>query len=83
MQKIIREYTREAGVRNLEREITSVCRKLVKRVVDKGKEHGERVTPKNLESYLGIAKFRRSLIDKNEEIGASIGMAGPSSAGSS
>ncbi len=75
MQKIIREYTREAGVRNLEREITSVCRKLVKRVVDKGKEHSERVTPKNLEGYLGIAKFRRSLIDKNEEIGASLGMA--------
>jgi ATP-dependent Lon protease len=75
MQKIIREYTREAGVRNLEREITSVCRKLVKRVVDKGREHGERVTQKNLEGYLGIAKFRRSLIDKAEEVGASVGMA--------
>ncbi len=75
MQKIIREYTREAGVRNLEREITSVCRKLVKRVVDKGKEHGERVTSKNLEGYLGIAKYRRSLIDKAEEVGASVGMA--------
>jgi ATP-dependent Lon protease len=75
MQKIIREYTREAGVRSLEREITSICRKLVKRVVEKGKEHGERVTPKNLESYLGIAKYRRSEIDKNEEIGAATGMA--------
>jgi ATP-dependent Lon protease len=75
MQKIIREYTREAGVRSLEREITSICRKLVKRVVEKGKEHGERVTQKNLETYLGIAKFRRSEIDKNEEIGAATGMA--------
>jgi ATP-dependent Lon protease len=75
MQKIIREYTREAGVRSLEREITAICRKLVKRVVDKGKEHGERVTPKNLEAYLGIAKFRRSTIDKDEEIGAATGMA--------
>jgi ATP-dependent Lon protease len=75
IQKIIREYTREAGVRALEREITSICRKLVKRVVEKGKEHRERVTPRNLETYLGIPKYRRSEIDKNEEIGAAIGMA--------
>ena len=75
LQKIVREYTREAGVRNLEREITSVCRKLVKRVVEKGKEHSERVNPKNLESYLGIPKYRRSIIDKKDEIGASLGMA--------
>jgi ATP-dependent Lon protease len=75
MQKIVREYTREAGVRNLEREITSICRKLVKKVVQKGKGHRERVTPKNLESYLGIPKYRRSEIDKKDEIGAAIGMA--------
>ncbi len=75
IQKIIREYTREAGVRNLEREITSICRKLVKKVVQKGKEHSERVTPKNLETYLGIPKYRRSEIDKKDEIGAAIGMA--------
>ncbi|MEW5902688.1 MAG: S16 family serine protease, partial [Acidobacteriota bacterium] len=75
LQKTIREYTREAGVRSLEREITSICRKLVKRVVQKGKEHSERVTPKNLEAYLGIPKFRRYGIDKKDEIGAAIGMA--------
>ncbi len=75
LQKIIREYTREAGVRNLERELTSVCRKLVKRVVQKGKDHSERVTPKNLETYLGIPKFRRSVIDKKDEIGETLGMA--------
>jgi len=75
LQKIVREYTREAGVRSLEREITSVCRKLVKRVVDKGKDHKERVTPKNLEGYLGIPKYRRSEIGKKDEIGASLGMA--------
>jgi ATP-dependent Lon protease len=75
MQKIIREYTREAGVRNLEREITSICRKLVKRVVQKGKGHSERVTPKNIETYLGIPKYRRSGIDKKDEIGGAIGMA--------
>jgi len=75
LQKIVRDYTREAGVRNLEREITSVCRKLVKKVVEKGKGHSEKVTAKNLETYLGIPKYRRSEIDKKDEIGAAIGMA--------
>jgi ATP-dependent Lon protease len=73
--KLIRSYTREAGVRNLEREITSVCRKVVKRVVEQGKDHREKVTPKNLEGYLGIPKFRRSEFDKKDEIGVGIGMA--------
>jgi ATP-dependent Lon protease len=73
--KLIRQYTREAGVRNLERELTSICRKVVKRVVTKGQGHKERVTPKNLESYLGIPKFRRAELDKKNEVGVSIGMA--------
>jgi len=75
MLKLVREYTREAGVRNLEREITSVCRKVVKKVVLQGREHKEKVTPKNLEAYLGIPKFRRSEIDKQDEVGVSLGMA--------
>ena len=73
--KLIRSYTREAGVRNLEREITTVCRKIVKRVVQEGKDHKEKITPKNLEGYLGIPKFRRSEFDKNDEVGVSTGMA--------
>ena len=75
IQKIIREYTREAGVRNLERELMSVCRKVVKKVVSKGKDYSETVTPKMLEKYLGIPRFRRLEIDKNDEIGGAIGMA--------
>jgi ATP-dependent Lon protease len=75
MLKLVREYTREAGVRNLEREITSVCRKVVKKVVLQGRDHKEKVTPKNLEAYLGISKFRRSEIDKQDEVGVSLGMA--------
>jgi len=75
MLKLVREYTREAGVRNLEREITSVCRKVVKKVVLQGRDHKEKVTPKNLETYLGIPKFRRSEIDKQDEVGVSLGMA--------
>lgn len=73
--KVIREYTREAGVRNIEREITSICRKVVKKVVSKGKSYTEKVTHKNLEKYLGIPRFRRSEIDKKDEIGVAIGMA--------
>jgi ATP-dependent Lon protease len=73
--KLIREYTREAGVRNIEREITSICRKVVKKVVSKGKSFSEKVTHKNLEKYLGIPRFRRSEIDKKDEIGVAIGMA--------
>jgi ATP-dependent Lon protease len=73
--KLIRGYTREAGVRNIEREITTVCRKVVKKVVLKGKTHREKVSPKNLESFLGIPKFRRSEIDKKDEVGVSVGMA--------
>ena len=73
--KLIRGYTREAGIRNLEREITTICRKVVKRVVQKGKEHSEKVTPKNLEAFLGIPKFRRSEFDKHDEVGVATGMA--------
>jgi ATP-dependent Lon protease len=75
LQKLIQEYTREAGVRSLEREITSICRKAVKRVVQKGRGHRERVTEKNLEDYLGIPKFRRQIIEKTDEVGVAIGMA--------
>jgi ATP-dependent Lon protease len=75
LMKLVQEYTREAGVRSLEREITSVCRKVVKRVVQKGAQHRETVTPKNLESYLGIPKYRRMLVDKKDEVGVAVGMA--------
>jgi len=74
-KKLIREYTREAGVRNIEREITSLCRKVVKKVVSKGKDFKEKITQKNLEQYLGIPKFRRPEVDKKDEIGEAIGMA--------
>lgn len=75
LKKLIREYTREAGVRSLEREITSICRKVVKKVVSKGKDYKEVVTPKKLEKYLGIPRYRRSEIDKKDEVGAAVGMA--------
>ncbi len=75
LKKLINDYTREAGVRNLERELTSLCRKTVKKVVAKGKDHSEYIPPKKLEQYLGIPRYRRSGIDKKDEIGVAIGMA--------
>ena len=75
IQKIIREYTREAGVRSLEREIKSICRKIVKKVVTKGKTYKESISPRNLENFLGIPRFRRTEINKKEEIGVAVGMA--------
>ena len=73
--KLIREYTKEAGVRNIEREISSICRKVVKKVVSDGRSYSEKVSPKNIEKFLGIPRFRRSEIDKKDEIGVAIGMA--------
>ncbi|MGB4704135.1 MAG: endopeptidase La [Candidatus Saccharicenans sp.] len=73
--RIIREYTREAGVRNLEREITSICRKVVKKVVTKGKDYHEKITPKSVENYLGVPKYRRLQIDRQDEVGVALGMA--------
>jgi len=75
IMKLINDYTREAGVRSLEREITSICRKVAKKVVTSGKDHMEKVTVKNLEAYLGVPKFRRSAMDKVDEVGVAIGMA--------
>ena len=73
--KLINDYTREAGVRNLEREITKICRKVVKQVVVKGRDHKDKVTVKNIEAFLGVAKFRRTAVDREDEIGVALGMA--------
>ncbi|MDD8025832.1 MAG: endopeptidase La [Acidobacteriota bacterium] len=75
LAKLIDDYTREAGVRNLEREITRICRKVVKRVVEKGRDRKEKVSVNNLEGYLGVPKFRRPAMDREDEIGVATGMA--------
>jgi ATP-dependent Lon protease len=72
---IIRGYTREAGVRNLEREIGNVCRKVARRVVTNGVEHKEEITAENLESILGVAKFRHSQVHEKSEVGLVTGLA--------
>jgi ATP-dependent Lon protease len=71
---IIRRYTREAGVRNLEREIATVFRKIAKAVVE-GKAKNKVITPENIAKYLGPAKFTSSLAEKKNEVGMATGLA--------
>ncbi len=75
LTEIIRAYTREAGVRNLEREIGNVCRKTARRVVENGAKHKEAITAENVHEFLGIAKFRDSQVHEKSEIGLVTGLA--------
>jgi len=72
---IIRRYTREAGVRNLEREIASICRKVAKNIVEKGKDTRVKITSQNIQKYLGIPKFRYGKAEKNNGAGIATGLA--------
>ncbi|MGB2798515.1 MAG: endopeptidase La [Dehalococcoidia bacterium] len=71
---IIRNYTREAGVRNLEREIGSVCRKVAMKVAQ-GATRKTTITPKKLNQYLGPYKFRYEVAEKGDEVGVATGLA--------
>ena len=74
LREIIRAYTREAGVRNLEREIGNVCRKVARKVVGDNK-HVEPVTLESLSTLLGVAKYRDSQVQEKSEIGLGTGLA--------
>jgi ATP-dependent Lon protease len=74
LREIIRAYTREAGVRNLEREIGNVCRKVARKVVGNDK-HTESVTLESLSTLLGVAKYRDSQVQERSEIGLVTGLA--------
>jgi ATP-dependent Lon protease len=73
--EIIRNYTREAGVRNLEREIGNVCRKVARRVVKDGGKHKEELTAANIHEFLGVARFRDSEVHEKSEVGLVTGLA--------
>ena len=75
LRGIIQRYTREAGVRNLEREISSICRKIARRVVVQGKGFTEEMTPEKLSEYLGVPRFRSTLAEEKNEIGIATGLA--------
>ena len=72
--QIVRLYTREAGVRNLEREIASICRKVAKEVVE-NPDKKVKITGQNLGKYLGIPRFRYGTTEKDNEIGVATGLA--------
>ncbi|MBS4022968.1 MAG: endopeptidase La [Dethiobacter sp.] len=74
LRKIIRQYTREAGVRNLERKIASICRKTAKEVVRDKKKYSA-VTVQSVNKYLGIPSFRYGLAEKEDEVGVATGLA--------
>ena len=71
---IVRYYTREAGVRNLEREISKLSRKSVTKIVKNEQKH-IKVTMENLEDFLGVKKFRFGLAEQNDQIGVVTGLA--------
>ncbi|MGE0483278.1 MAG: endopeptidase La [Gammaproteobacteria bacterium] len=75
IREIIRYYTREAGVRNLEREIATICRKVVKGILQKPAEKTVQVTPKVIDKYLGVKKFRYGLADSEDRVGQVTGLA--------
>jgi ATP-dependent Lon protease len=75
LRQIIRGYTREAGVRNLEREIGNVGRKVARRVVKNGAGHSEIITGQNIGDILGVPKFRDSQVHEKSEVGLVTGLA--------
>jgi ATP-dependent Lon protease len=75
VRDIVRHYTREAGVRNLEREISKVCRKVVKEVLLKKRSSTVTVTPKALEKYLGVQRFQFGRADEHDQVGQVTGLA--------
>jgi len=72
---VIRRYTREAGVRNLEREIASICRKVAKEVAKKGKNIKVRIQSSSIQKYLGIPKYRYGKVEEDDTVGLATGLA--------
>lgn len=78
---IVRYYTREAGVRNLNRTINTICRKVVKEILLKQRKTKANINVKNLEKYLGVKKYRYGLAEKHSQIGEVTGLAWTSAGG--
>jgi len=74
IKKIVAVYTREAGVRNLEREIASVCRKVARKVAE-GRRKMNKITSQNIEAYLGPPKIFKDQVQKKDQVGVATGVA--------
>ena len=75
LNRIVDSYTRESGVRNLEREIATICRKVARKVVDKGKKYSTKVGVDDLKEFLGIPKYQRLPANKPLPVGVATGLA--------
>jgi ATP-dependent Lon protease len=75
IQTVIQRYTREAGVRNLERELSSICRKLARKVVVEGQGFFEEITGEKVTQYLGVPRFRPTVAEEKNEVGIATGLA--------
>ena len=75
IHEIVRHYTREAGVRNLERDIAHICRKVVKDILTSKREKKVNVTRSNIEKYLGVKKFRYGSAENFDQVGQVTGLA--------
>src|SRR5262249_14016513 len=81
IRDIVRYYTREAGVRAMEREVSKICRKAVKQLLTEKQENSEgkakkiAVTPRNLDKYLGVRKFTFGMAEKKNQVGQVTGLA--------
>jgi ATP-dependent Lon protease len=73
--EIIRHYTREAGVRNLERELSKICRKSVKELLLDKERKSVSITPKSVPKYLGVKRFRYGRAEENDQVGQVTGLA--------
>ena len=81
LRTVIHHYTREAGVRSLERELASICRKVARKVVADGKENPIEVVAKTVPQYLGVRKFRLNKKEDRDEIGLTNGLSVTNSGG--
>ncbi|MCP5152026.1 MAG: endopeptidase La [Ectothiorhodospiraceae bacterium] len=75
IRDVIRHYTREAGVRNVEREMAKICRKVVREKVSGKSKETIKITPRNLEKYLGVRRFRFGRKDSEDRVGQVVGLA--------
>ncbi len=75
IQTVISRYTREAGVRNLEREINSICRKVARKVVADGTGTYEEITADKVTQFLGVPRYRPTLAEEQNEVGIATGLA--------
>ena len=74
-ETIIRRYTREAGVRSLEREINTICRKVARKVVVEGKKFSEAIAGEQITGYLGVPRYRPQVAEEKNEVGIATGLA--------